>query len=172
MTTLVVSRRNIFLRFYAWLYGADPRNATFCWLFWGLLLAPVALPLKPFGLATLAMLDRQSVWFIRRSWRKDQRTGKTWEQRHPRFNRWLTMTNKSWWHSQVLFILIVSACSIYFAATHPITLTWYVPMCIAWLWSVRWRFSRTHGANQREPSFIRAGLLTLKSKTCPRIEVQ
>jgi uncharacterized membrane protein len=41
--TWTISESSRLLRFYAWCWGADPRKADFCRLFWGLLFFPVAL---------------------------------------------------------------------------------------------------------------------------------
>ncbi len=46
MITLTISRKSLFLRFFLWVWSADPEKLDGCKLFWGTIFSPVALALK------------------------------------------------------------------------------------------------------------------------------
>ncbi len=165
MGTWTVSRRSPLLRVYAWIYGADTRTATFCKLFWGILLAPVALLLKPFGLATLAGLDRFMEWMDRRSYRKLVRTGKPWNERHPHLVAW-TESDK-WWVRWWLAIAIAAVVTVFDAIYDPWALAGYLPITALMIYALE-RMRKRKG----QPGFLITGLRSLKDRTCPHIEVK
>ena len=166
--TLTLNRHSLLLRFYAWLYGVDPAAATFCSLFWGILLAPIALPLKPFGLASLAMIEGVADRLERRSLLKEERTGKTWKQRHPRLDGWLEHPSKV---GRLLPLgLTAVAFTIYDSLTHPWMLAWYLPF-VAFLGWLILHSAKRKPLNRAERVFL-TGYRSLKYRTCPRIEVK
>jgi hypothetical protein len=68
-----------FLRFYCWLWEADPQEADFCRLFWGYLLAIPNLLVRVIGYVPYKVTKRVGAWFSALK-AKVHTNSPTWEQ--------------------------------------------------------------------------------------------
>lgn len=133
----------------------------------GLLLSPVYLVLKPIGLVGVLSVDRFDHWLVGRTLAKEERTGKTWAERHPRIDALLEKD------ARVCSLIVASPLLVIFVVFFAVFDPWGILSFLGTFTAIMVlsNFLLERKTRKRSSSLV-AAVRSLKDKTCPRVEVE